>query len=152
MKSMADEAPNPYQASLDQTGRGGRSEPSFVRARLSLMMFLEFFIWGAWYLLIFGYLPQIGLSEMQQTLVLACFNIGAIVAMFFSTQFADRNFAAERFLAFSHLIGGICMLLMGGIPLLGIESARTFWPLLLLMFLHCLFYVPTISITNSIAF
>ena len=72
---------------------------SFIRTRLSVMMFLEFFIWGAWYLLIFGYLPAIGLSNFQQTLVLACFNIGAIVAMFFSTQFADRNFAAERFFA-----------------------------------------------------
>jgi nucleoside transporter len=125
---------------------------TFIRTRLSVMMFLEFFIWGAWYLLIFGYLPQIGLSNMQQTLVLACFNIGAIVAMFFSTQFADRNFAAERFLAFSHLVGGICMLLLGGIPALGIPSARSFVPLFSLMLIHCLFYVPTISITNSIAF
>src|SRR3954469_828435 len=125
---------------------------TFIRTRLSMMMFLEFFIWGAWYLLIFGYLPAIGLSSLEQTLVLACFNIGAIVAMFFSTQFADRNFAAERFLAFSHFIGGVCMLLLGGIPFLGLETARTFWPLFGLMLLHCLFYVPTISITNSIAF
>ena len=127
---------------------------SFIRTRLSIMMFLEFFIWGAWYLLIFGYVasPTVGLTATQQTLVLACFNIGAIVAMFFSTQFADRNFAAERFLAFSHLVGGICMLLMGGIPALGIPTATKFIPLFSLMLIHCLFYVPTISITNSIAF
>src|SRR5262245_57445984 len=152
MAKSVDDSVNPYETSLDQTNRSLDAPMSFVRTRLSLMMFLEFFIWGAWYLLIFGYLPAIGLTAMQQTLVLACFNIGAIVAMFFSTQFADRNFAAERFLAFSMLVGGICMLLMGGIPALGIPPSRTFWPLFTLMLIHCLFYVPTISITNSIAF
>jgi len=50
------------------------------------------------------------------------------------------------------LVGGVCMLLMGGIPALGIAPARTFVPLFSLMLIHCLFYVPTISITNSIAF
>ena len=64
--------------------------------------------------------------------------------MFFSTQFADRNFAAERFLAGSQLIGGIAML--------ALSSTKSFWPLLIFMYLHCLFYVPTISITNCIAF
>ena len=40
----------------------------------------------------------------------AAFNVGAVVALFFSTQFADRNFAAEKFLAFSHLVGGLAIL------------------------------------------
>jgi nucleoside transporter len=117
---------------------------SLIRTRLSVMMFLEFFIWGAWYPLIFGYLPAIGFNENQQTMALACFNVAAIVAMFFSTQFADRNFAAERFLAFSQLVGGVSML--------GLAYTKSFWPFFGLMLLHCLFYVPTISITNSIAF
>src|SRR4051812_46715722 len=115
-----------------------------IRLKLILMMFLEFFIWGAWYPLIFGYLPAIGFDNNQQTIVLACFNVAAIVAMFFSTQFADRNFAAERFLAFSQLIGGISML--------ALATTRSFWPFFIFMLIHCLFYVPTISITNSIAF
>jgi nucleoside transporter len=126
----------------------GASSPeafmSFIRTRLSVMMFLEFFIWGAWYPLVFGYLPDLGFDGNQQTIVLACFNVAAIVAMFFSTQFADRNFAAEKFVAFSHLIGGVAMLALG--------YTTAFWPFFLLMLLHCLFYVPTISITNSIAF
>jgi nucleoside transporter len=107
-------------------------------------MFLEFFIWGAWLPLIFGYLPAIGFDDNQQFWVLGCFNFAAIVAMFFSTQFADRNFAAERFLAFSHLIGGVSML--------GLATTKSFWAFLAFMAVHCLFYVPTISITNSIAF
>lgn len=117
---------------------------TFIRTRLSVMMFLEFFIWGAWYPLIFGYLPAIGFDNNQQTIVLACFNVAAIVAMFFSTQFADRNFAAERFLAFSMFVGGIAML--------ALATTRSFWPFFGFMLVHCLFYVPTISITNSIAF
>jgi len=116
----------------------------FIRTRLSVMMFLEFFIWGAWYPLIFGYLPAINFNNNQQTIVLACFNIAAIVAMFFSTQFADRNFSAERFLAFSQFVGGVAML--------GLAFTKDFWPFFALMLVHCLFYVPTISITNSIAF
>ena len=64
------------------------------------MMFLEFFIWGAWLPLIFAYLPSLGFSSSQQGWTLNAFAIGSLVAMFFSTQFADRNFAAEKFLAF----------------------------------------------------
>ena len=64
--------------------------------------------------------------------------------MFFSSQFADRNFAAERFLAASHLIGGVAMM--------SLAWARDFWPFFCAMLVHCLLYVPTISITNSIAF
>ena len=115
-----------------------------TRARLSVMMFLEFFIWGAWLPLIFGYLPSLGFTPGQQSWVLNAFPIAAIVGMFFSNEFADRNFAAERVLAFSHLVGGLAML--------SLAWTRTFWPFFGLMLVHCLLYVPTLSITNSIAF
>ncbi len=108
------------------------------------MMVLEFFIWGAWLPLIFGYLPSLGFTPGQQSWILNAFPIAAIVGMFFSNQFCDRNFAAEKFLAFSHLIGGLAML--------GLAFTKSFWPFFGLMLAHCLFYVPTISITNSIAF
>ena len=78
-----------------------------IRFKLFLMMVLEFFIWGAWYPLIFGYLPSLGFTPSEQTWILSCFPVAAIVGMFFSNQFADRNFAAERFLSVSHLIGGV---------------------------------------------
>ncbi len=114
------------------------------KSKLSVMMFLEFFIWGAWLPLIFGYLPSLGFDAMEQSWVLNAFAIGSFAAMFFSTQFADRNFAAEKFVAASHLIGGVAIL--------ALTWTRSFWPFFLLMLVHCLFYVPTISITNSIAF
>src|SRR5690349_17066320 len=115
-----------------------------IRLKLILMMVLEFFIWGAWFPLIFGYLPSLGFSAAEQSWILNAFPIAAIVGMFFSNQFADRNFAAEKFLAVSHLIGGVSMWYLA--------YTRSFWPFFLAMLVHCLLYVPTISITNSIAF
>jgi nucleoside transporter len=114
------------------------------RFKLFLMMVLEFFIWGAWLPLIYGYLPSLGFTETQQSWILNAFPIAAIVGMFFSNQFADRNFAAEKFLAFSHLVGGLAIL--------GLAFTKSFWPFFGLMLVHCLLYVPTISICNSIAF
>jgi nucleoside transporter len=115
-----------------------------IRFKLFLMMVLEFFIWGAWYPLIFGYLPSLGFSPAEQTWILSTFPVAAIIGMFFSNQFADRNFAAERFLAASHLIAGAAIL--------SLVWTRSFWPFFGAMLVHCLLYVPTISITNSIAF
>ena len=114
------------------------------RLKLFLMMVLEFFIWGAWLPLIFGYLPSLGFTTTQQSLILNAFPVASIIGMFFSNEFADRKFAAEKFLAFSHLVGGIAMI--------GLGFVRDFSPFFLLMLVHCLLYVPTISITNSIAF
>ncbi len=117
---------------------------SRIRLQLLLMMVLEFVIWGAWLPLIYGYLPSLNFTPLQQSWILNAFPIAAIVGMFFSNQFADRNFAAEKFLAFSHLIAGVAIL--------GCGFTRMFWPFFLLMLVHCLFYVPTLSICNSIAF
>lgn len=115
-----------------------------IRLKLFLMMVLEFFIWGAWLPLIFGYLPSLKFSPGEQSMILNAFPIASIIGMFFSNQFADRNFAAEKFLAFSHFVGGVAIMYCG--------FTKEFWPFFIAMFVHCLLYVPTISITNSIAF
>src|ERR1043165_4791844 len=114
------------------------------RAKFSVMMFLEFFIWGAWLPPIFHYLNVLKFEYIEQVLVLNAFAVASITGMFFSTQFADRNFAAERFLAFSHLVGGAAIMAVGWVT-----DFPSFFALILV---HSLFYVPTISITNSIAF
>ena len=115
-----------------------------MRTRLFAMMALQFFIWGAWLPLIFGYLPSLGFSPLEQSLILSAFPVASIVGMFFSNQWADRSASPERVLAVSHFIGGLAIL--------GCGFTRSFWPFFFLMLVHCLLYVPTISITNSIAF
>jgi nucleoside transporter len=118
--------------------------------RLWLMMVLEFAIWGAWLPLIWGYMGAkvedggLGFTGPQIAWVGSAFAIASIVGIFFSSQFADRTFAAERFMAASHLIGGLAML--------GMYWAKDFPTFFGLMLVHALLYVPTISVSNSIAF
>lgn len=115
-----------------------------MRWQLFLMMALQFAIWGAWLPLVWPYMEAIGFSGSQQAWIGSAFAIASIVGIFFSNQFADRRFSAERFLACSHLVGGLAML--------GLWFTRDFWPFFGLMLVHSLFYVPTISVTNSLAF
>lgn len=109
-------------------------------------MVLEFFIWGAWLPLIWGYMGKDGLnfSDGQITWVGSAFAIASILGIFFSNQFADRNFSAEKFMAFSHLVGGAAIL--------GMYWAKDFPTFFALMLVHSLLYVPTISVANSLAF
>ena len=80
------------------------------RFRLSAMMFLNIFIWGAWFPIISDYLKTQGFNaEWERPLIINMFHLAAITAVFFSTQIADRYFAAERFLAFSMLVAGVAM-------------------------------------------
>jgi len=118
--------------------------------RLWIMMVLEFAIWGAWLPLIWGYMGAtvadggLGFTGSQIAWVGSAFAIASIVGIFFSSQFADRTFAAEKFMAASHLIGGLAIL--------GMYWAKDFPTFFGLMLVHSLLYVPTISVSNSIAF
>ena len=108
------------------------------------MMVLQFFIWGAWLPLVWRYLGGLGFTGAQIAWIGSGFAIASILAIFFGNQFVDRTFSAERFMAASHLIGGLAML--------GLFFTREFWPFFLLMLVHSICYVPTISVANSLAF
>ncbi len=114
--------------------------------KLFIMMVIELFIWGAWLPLVWSYIGPLGLNftGTEQAWIGSAFAISSVVGIFFSNQFADRNFSAERFLAFSHLIGGLAML--------GLYFVQSFQAFFSLMLLHSLFYVPTISVANALAF
>lgn len=117
------------------------------RFKLFFMMVLEFFIWGAWLPPLFhlmGAPEGLNFTAAQQTMIGSCFAIASVLGIFFSNQFADRNFASEKFLAFSHLIGGLAV---GALYF--VKDFPTFFALMLV---HSLFYVPTISVANSLAF
>jgi nucleoside transporter len=121
------------------------SAPSrFVATRLFVMMLLEFFIWGAWLPLIWGYMGGLGFTGTQISLIGSTFAMASVLAIFTGNQFVDRTFAAERFMAGSHLIGGLAMI--------GLFFTRDFTVFFLLMLIHSICYVPTISVANSLVF
>jgi nucleoside transporter len=115
-----------------------------LKLRLFVMMALQLAVWGAWAPKLFPYMGMLGFSAGQQALVGSSWGIAAIVGIFFSNQFADRKFAAERFLALSHFIGGLC--------LLGTAFSTNFLPFFAFYLAFSFVYVPTLSVTNTVAF
>jgi MFS family permease len=115
-----------------------------VRARLFLMMVLQLAVWGAWAPKLFPYMGMLGFHPWQQSLVGSCWGIASVAGIFFSNQFADRNFAAERFMAGSHALSGLA--------LAACAFLTSFWPFFAAYLVFSLLYVPTLSVSNSIAF
>jgi len=117
---------------------------SGIRTRLSVMMFLQFFIWGAWYTTIAVYMT----SQQMGTLTHWPFTvnpIAAIAAPFFVGLVADRYFSTERVLGLLHLIGGVILLAVPRTT----ASPGLFIGLLLL---YNLCYMPTLGLSSSLAF
>jgi MFS family permease len=115
-----------------------------IQTRLFLMMLLQLAIWGAYMPKLFPYMGQLGFEAWQQSLVGSAWGVAAILGIFFSNQFADRNFSAERFLAVSNVIGGIA--------LLGCAYFTDFWSFFGSYLLFSVVYVPSMSVANALAF
>jgi len=112
--------------------------------RLGAMMFLQFFIWGAWYTTIGVYMSHHGMG----TLTFWPFTvnpIAAIVAPFFLGLIADRYFATEKVLGTLHLLGAAVMFLVPR----AVGSPSTF---VLLLLLYNICYMPTLGLSSSLAF
>lgn len=116
-----------------------------VRTRLSVMMFLQYAIWGAWLPILYPFLlGHRGLSLDQVGMILAGGAAGAIIGPFIAGQVADRHFATEKFLAISHLLGAVLVWILATTP--------TFNGFLALSILYGIIYAPTLALTNSISF
>lgn len=116
-----------------------------IRLQLSIMMFLEYFLWGAWYVTMGTYLGSgLGYEGWQISSAYGTGAIAAMVSPFIIGLIADRFFPAERVLGVLHLLGGILMYAASQI-----ENFALFYPILLA---YTLCYMPTIALTNSIAF
>ena len=120
---------------------------SFIGLRLSIMMFLQFFIWGAWYVTAPGFLGTIGFVDIDFGDTYSVGPIAAMISPFFVGMIADRFFATERVLGVMHLAGGAIML-AATVLMTGEHSAKV---LNLIFFAHMFCYMPTLALTNSLA-
>ena len=115
-----------------------------ISARLSAMMFLQFFIWGAWYVTIGNYMAANGMPDLTHW-PYTVNPIAAIVSPFFLGLIADRYFATEKVLGVLHLLGGLVMFFVPQAT-----GAPTLFIVLLLVYNLC--YMPTLGLTNTLAF
>lgn len=119
--------------------------PAAVRFRLSLMMFLQYGIWGAWLPILYPFLlNHRGFTLDEVGAVLAGGAAGAVAGPFIAGQIADRFFSTEKFLGLSHLAGAALVWFLAQID--------EFWPFLTLSVLYGLVYAPTLALTNSLSF
>ncbi len=113
--------------------------------QLSLMMFLEFFIWGAWFVTMGTFLGQaFDASGGQLAMAYETQSIGAIVAPFIIGLIADRYFAAQKILGVLHIVGAVLLYLASSS-----DSFGTFYPYILI---YMILYMPTLALVNSVAF
>ncbi len=113
--------------------------------QLAIMMFLQYFVWGAWYVTMGTYLgttlkfsgPEIGVAYTT-------ISIAAIVSPFFVGLIADRFFATQKVLGVLHLVGGIL--------LYATSQLQTFGPFYAVLLAYTICYMPTLALTNAIAF
>ncbi|MDP3444306.1 MAG: MFS transporter, partial [Ignavibacteria bacterium] len=119
-----------------------------VQVRLSVMMFLQYAVWGAWYVTVGNYMTKIGMqSEIYWAFTVS--PIASIVSPFFLGMVADRFFSTEKILAYLHIVGGIAIFL-SPFAAEGPNASPTLFILLLLVNMLC--YMPTVGLTNSLAF
>ncbi len=116
-----------------------------MKIRLSVMMFLEYFVWGAWYVTLGTWLgQQLHFSGQQIGLAAGTTAVGAMLSPFLVGLMADELFATQRLLAALHGIGGLLLFYTSAQTSFGIVYA--------LLLLYSLCYMPTMALTNSLSF
>lgn len=116
-----------------------------TRIQLSFMMFLEFFIWGGWFVTMGIFLPStLNASGAESALAYSTQSWGAIIAPFIIGLIADRYFNAERILGVLHLLGAVLMYQMANA-----ENFAVFYPYVLG---YMIAYMPTLALVNSVSF
>ena len=116
-----------------------------VRLKLSVLMFLQYFVWGAWSVTLGTWLGQtLGFTGEQIGLVAGTTALAAMISPFFVGMVADRFMATERILAILHVAGGLILLLAAGQTRFGLFYA--------VLLAYALCYMPTLALSNSLSF
>jgi nucleoside transporter len=116
---------------------------AFVKTRLGVMMFLQYVIWGSWYVTLNTYLTStLHFSGTQAGAVFGTVSVASLVSPFFVGLVADRFFATERVMSVLYALAAVCIFL--------VTRVDTFSSVYGLMLAFCLCYFPTIALTNSI--
>ncbi|MGC3966825.1 MAG: MFS transporter [Pirellulales bacterium] len=119
--------------------------PSAVRRKLCAMMFLQYFVQGAYLTIVADYLVSaLGFGEEQKGAFIAAISVGPILAPLLVGQLVDRWFATDRVLAAFHFVAGLLML--------ALYKQTEYGPVVALGTLYSVLYVPTTMLTNSLAF
>ncbi len=116
-----------------------------IKVRLGVMMFLEFFVWGAWFVTMGSYLTAtLHFTDPQSALAYATQSWGAIIAPFVIGLIADKYVNAERLLGVIHLVGAALMYVLASAT-----QFDAFYPYLLV---YMILYMPTLALVNAISF
>lgn len=115
-----------------------------IYTRLSVMMFLQFFIWGVWFVTLGTYLNSIAFTGSQIGYTYLMNNIAAIVSPFFIGMIADRYFASQKVMGVLHLLGAVVIFVASDIT--------ATLPLILGLLLYNLCYMPTLALVNAVSF
>lgn len=115
-----------------------------IRSKLSIMMFLQFFIWGSWNVTMGTYLLNIGFDGISVGASYSTMNWGAIFAPVIVGMLADRFFPAQKVMAILHLFGAFLLFRISSI----MDPTAFFWSL----FAYALCYMPTLALANSVSF
>ena len=115
-----------------------------AKVRLGIMMFLQYAIWGAWAPVLSAYLiNDLAFDGFQVGVIYALLPLATIISPFVGGQLADRYFSSEKVIAFLQLSGGALLLV--------VAHVTDYQLMVLLMFVYCLLYAPTLALTNAIA-
>ncbi len=119
--------------------------PLGLNIKLSVMMFLQYAIWGAWLPLFFTFVTKHRhLAPAQAGTLFSIAAVGALLAPFLAGQLADRFLNTEKFLGLSHLVGAGLVW--------GLGSAESYAGLVAYGLAYSVAFAPTLSLTNSLAF
>lgn len=135
---------SPTPITIESNVLPSSASQSTIKLRLSVFMFLQYFIWGAWYVSMGAYMANtLKFGGEQIGAAYGAFAIGSMISPFFVGLIADRFFASQKLLAVLGIGGGVAMF-----ALAQVQTFAAFYPTLIL---YCALFAPTLALGNSLS-